>query len=274
MTDAAIFPSTYQEAADALAADPALVPIAGGTDIMVEVNAGQRRVDRWLSLDQIHDSRSVRELDTGYRLGAGTTFNQIITEHAYLSSALTQAARTVGSAQIRAVATLGGNVATASPAGDSLPVLACLDTTLRLVSANGERTVALDDFLVGPKTTLLQPDELVAAIDIGSTRGNQWFAKLGRRNAMVIAVCSLAGRLDEENGIARIALGSAGPTILRARQAENLLLEGAPAEEVANEVVAAARAIGDHRASKEYREHALRIIAGRMSSWLRENNAP
>jgi CO/xanthine dehydrogenase FAD-binding subunit len=266
----ALFPSTYPDAAAALEANPSAAVIAGGTDVMVAVNEGSRRVDHWISLRRVVRADHYDADGDAVLLGAGTTFEQLLGERGNALPALAQAARTVGGPQIRAAATVGGNLATASPAGDSLPVLACYDAELQLVGATHERWLPLADFLVGPGKTDLRPGEVVAAVRLPSTAGTQHFAKVGTRNAMVISVCSLAGRLDRDAGIARLAFGSASATVRRAVEAEALLLDGAPPGDVGDALAAACSPIDDHRASAAYRRRALAVLGSRMTGWLRE----
>jgi CO/xanthine dehydrogenase FAD-binding subunit len=265
-------PTSYLEAALALDSDPHGCPVAGGTDVMVGVNEGTRQVRRWVALHRIAGARDV-EHDAGrMRLGAGTTFEQILRHHAHDLPALAQAARTVGGPQIRAAGTIGGNVATASPAGDSLPVLLCHDTSIEVVGPTATRHQPLAEFLVAPKTNDLVANEVIAAVVLESTGGAQFFAKVGTRNAMVISVCSLAGRLDRSRGIARLAIGSAAPTARRDHAAEALLLDGAPPADVGAALAANASPIDDHRATAAYRRHALGVLGERMTRWLREHD--
>lgn len=268
----ALFPSTYSEAAAALEAHPSAVVVAGGTDVMVAVNDGSRQVDRWISLRRVQHADHFEVDGDSVLVGAGTTFEQILGPRGAALPALAEAARTVGGPQIRAAATLGGNLATASPAGDSLPALACYDTEIQIVGATHDRWVPLTDFLIGPGQTLLGPGEVIAALRLSSTSGAQHFAKLGTRNAMVISVCSLAGRLDADAGIARLAIGSASATVRRAVDAETLLLDGAPPDDVGAAVAEASSPIDDHRASAAYRRHALAVLGSRITRWLRNSD--
>lgn len=269
---AAAFPESYREAATLLSDTPNATLVAGGTDLMVEVNDGRRHVERWIGLGRIRGAETVDVDGETVHLGAGVTFDQLVSSSLPALRALSQAARTVGSPQIRSAATLGGNVATASPAGDSLPVLACSDAVVELVGPNGGRTMDLDRFLVGPKRTAMGADEVIAGICLQSTTGAQHFAKVGTRTAMVISVCSLAGRLDRESGIARLAIGSASPTVMRLRDAETLLLEGAPPVAVGAAVAAGAYPIDDVRSSARYRRHALAVLGARLTTWLRDDD--
>jgi CO/xanthine dehydrogenase FAD-binding subunit len=195
------------------------------------------------------------------------------------------AARTVGSPQIRNRGTLGGNLATASPAGDAIPPLAAAGATVEIASSAGARTVPVTDFCTGPGRSVLAPGELIAAVRAPVARGPQQFAKVGPRNAMVIAVCSLAVQLDPEARTVGAAIGSAAPTVVRAPEAE-AFIEGAldeagawdrrgpiaePALARFGELVgAAARPIDDVRGSAAYRRHALAVLGRRALRWCWE----
>ena len=180
----------------------------------------------------------------------------------------------MGSPQIRNAATLGGNLATASPAGDTLPVLAALDAEVELRSVDGTRRLALDEFVVGVKANALVPGELIVAIRVPVLDGPQEFLKVGTRNAMVIAVTSLALVVDQPGRTVRVALGSVAPVPVRAVEAEVLAAERldfdgltAPdadlVDRFADLVADAARPIDDHRSSAAYRRHAVGVLARR-----------
>ena len=249
--------------------------LAGGTDLMVEVNFGRRRPMRVLAIDRLAEIQDIRP-GARTRVGAGATYTRILGETA-VSVALREAARTVGSPQIRNAGTLGGNLATSSPAGDTLPVLAALDATVVLRSVDGERRVPFGEFMTGPKRNVRRPDELVVAAEWDDAGPSQTFVKVGTRNAMVIAVASLALVIDRSRRRVGIALGSCGPTILRAADAERFatgVLEeagwdrpAAPSRTAATElgrlVASAARPIDDVRGTAAYRRHVLAVIAGR-----------
>ena len=188
--------------------------------------------------------------------------------------ALAQAARTVGSPQIRHAATIGGNLGTCSPAGDGLPVLSALDAQVHLASVAGERTLSFDEFMIGPKRTARQPGELITGVTVPVFGGWQGYSKVGVRNAMVIAVASASLVVDTAGRSVRLALGSVGPVILRCPEAEALANTEADfaARRVSETVVAqfaelardAARPIDDHRSTAEYRRHAIGVLAGRL----------
>ena len=263
-----------QSALGLLAAQPGAQLINGGTDLMVEINFGRKRPAAIIAIDRVAELRGVT-LNGTVRLGAGVTFTTIL-ERDCGSVALREAARTVGSPQIRNAATIGGNVATSSPAGDSLPVLAALDAVVHLRSIHGARAVPFSDFMTGPKQNVRAPDELVTAIEWHDAGPAQVFMKVGTRNAMVIAVAGLALVADRARKRIGIGLGSCGPTILRAPEAERFaagLCEEAgwrpfmPSDAACSEfgamVAAAARPIDDVRGTAAYRRHVLTVLGGR-----------
>ncbi|HET7700264.1 MAG TPA: FAD binding domain-containing protein [Candidatus Limnocylindria bacterium] len=249
--------------------------LAGGTDLMVAVNFGRLRPERVLAIDRLAELKDIRP-GPRTRVGAGATYTRILAEPS-VSIALREAARTVGSPQIRNAGTLGGNLATSSPAGDTLPVLAALEATVVLRSQGGERRVPFAEFMTGPKRNVRRADELVVAAEWDDAGSAQTFVKVGTRNAMVIAVASLALVIDRARRRVGIALGSCGPTILRASDAERLaagLLEeggwerplqpsAAAAAELGRLVAEAARPIDDVRGTAAYRRHVLAVVARR-----------
>ena len=262
-------PRSLDEAIRIRADDPERRIVHGGTDVMVGVNAGTVDIERWLSLRRVSELSERSYDDAGcLLLGAGTTFAGLSSAEGQHLTALQMAARTVGSAQIRSAGTIGGNLVTASPAADAVPPLFCYDADVELQSTRGVRTVALTDFFTGPKATVLANDELLTRIRLNSTGGVEWFSKIGTRNAMVISVCSLAARLDPENGVARVAIGSVAPTVRRAVDAEAMLLDPTAADEFAEAVVASAAPIDDVRSTAHYRRRALGVLARRVHGRL------
>jgi len=248
--------------------------INGGTDLMVEINFGRKRPDAVIAIDRVAELRTI-SVNGSVMLGAGVTFTAML-ERDCGSVALREAARTVGSPQIRNAATIGGNVATSSPAGDALPVLAALDATVHLRSKRGTRAVRFVEFMTGPKKNVRRPDELVTALEWDDAGPAQVFMKVGTRNAMVIAVAGLALVVDRVRTRVGIGLGSCGPVILRAPEAEafaaGLLDEGGwrpftPSEaactEFGSKVAAAARPIDDVRGTAAYRRHVLAVMGAR-----------
>jgi CO/xanthine dehydrogenase FAD-binding subunit len=271
----ALVPDRLDDALAALAGDPPPTVLAGGTDLMVEFNYGHRRPGPVLSLRRLADLRGRRLDSDAVVLGAATTYTDLLEpEPAGLLRALAQAARTVGSPQIRNTGTVGGNLATGSPAGDTLPVLVAHGAAVEVASATGRRTLAVDDFLTGPKRTALAPDELIVAVRVPRRAGPAEFLKVGVRNAMVIAVASCALVVDTRGRSVRCALGSVGPVPVRDREAEAWVAErvdwdggGAVDPGVAAEfgarMAAASRPISDHRATAGYRRHAVGVLARR-----------
>lgn len=251
-------PHTLDEALRLRAERPEALPIQGGTDVMVELNFGRRRPQAILNLNEVAELRGWAWEEDVLRLGAGVTYAQAMEEPlAGLLPALAQAARTVGSPQIRNRGTIGGNLGTASPAGDALPPLLVEEAAVELFSVRGARRMPLTEFLVGPKRNALAADELIAAVLVRPSGAPQTFMKVGTRNAMVIAVCSLALVADRERGELRAAFGSAGPVPGLVR----VPLEEASA--LPARVVAAASPIDDVRGTAAYRRHALSVLARR-----------
>jgi CO/xanthine dehydrogenase FAD-binding subunit len=278
-----IRPDTWQEALAAKAAHPDAVPLAGGTDLMVELNFGRSRPPRVLDLTRVAELRDWEAEDGQVRIGAGVTYARMIGELGPHVPGLAIAARTVGSPQIRNRGTLGGNLGSASPAGDCHPWLVAADAQIEVASTRGARRTPAREFFIGPKRSTLADDELIAAVHVSSTGGAQQFAKVGTRNAMVIAVCSFALVVDREQRRVGTGIGSAGPTPLRASEAESFLtgwldesgawgsptlLEAAARARFGDLVAAAARPIDDVRGTAAYRRHALGVIASRMLGWV------
>jgi len=259
----------------ALLADrPAADLINGGTDLMVEINFGRRRPEAMIAIDRIEELRGL-SINGSVRMGAGVTFTTML-ERDCGSVAMREAARTVGSPQIRNAATIGGNVATSSPAGDALPVLAALDAKVHLRSTRGSRVVSFGGFMSGPKRNVRARDELVTGVEWDDAGPAQIFMKVGTRNAMVIAVAGLALVADRARERIGIGLGSCGPTILRAPDAESFAAGlfdeagwrpftagDAACAEFGSKVAAAALPIDDVRGTAAYRRHVLAVMGAR-----------
>jgi CO/xanthine dehydrogenase FAD-binding subunit len=251
-------PRSLAEALRLKAEHPNSVPIQGGTDVMVELNFDRARPPALLNLNEVAELRGWSRENGSIRLGAALTYMEAMeTPLAGTLPALAEASRTVGGPQIRNRGTVGGNLGTASPAGDALPPLLIADAVVELASAGGERTVPLTDFLTGPKRNTLADDELIAGVRVSADGAPQTFMKVGPRNAMVISVVSLALTVDRERDEVRAAFGSAGPVpgLVRAPLAE---LDGFPGA-----VAAAASPINDVRGSAAYRRHALKVLTAR-----------
>ena len=208
-------PRSLAEAIAAKAEHPAAVPIAGGTDVMVEINFDARRPEALLDLNRVSELTSWQRSNGQVRLGAGVTYTRLIDELGDLLPGLAMAARTVGSPQIRNRGTVGGNLGAASPAGDCHPVLLAAGATVEATSARGPRLIPAAEFFTGPKRNALAADELITAVLIPVAAGPQQFAKIGTRNAMVIAVCAFAlelrspGAADTATTVRHVASASA-----------------------------------------------------------------
>jgi CO/xanthine dehydrogenase FAD-binding subunit len=274
--------STWAEALQMKSSHPEAMPIAGGTDVMVEINLDRHRPTAIIDLTRIPEL-STWEMDDGLlRIGAGVTYARIIDELGTRLPGLAMASRTVGSPQIRNRGTVGGNLGSASPAGDAHPPLLASDALVELASVGGSRRLPAREFFVGPKRSAIRKDELIAAFLVEPAKGPQQFSKVGTRNAMVIAVCSFALAIDPERRRIGTGIGSAAPTPVTAPDAERFM------EGVLNEhemwdkpaavapsalarfgelVAAAARPIDDVRGTAAYRRHALSVMARRSFAW-------
>lgn len=273
-----LIPRNVDELVEVFQANPQAKLLAGGTDYMVEVNLHGRKPDTMISLRKVKELTewSVRTSQSRITIGAGVPYADMeVGEIASLVPALAQAARTVGSPQIRAAGTLGGNLGTCSPAGDSLPVLAALNATIHVIGPDGNRDIDFVDFMVGVKKNSLQPSEFVHSVSMPIVDGWQGYAKVGTRNAMVISTASACLVRDSDEGFVSIALGSVGPTIIRAHNAEAWLmkttslragaqLEPSVAQEFGRRVALESRPIDDHRSTADYRRHAIGVLAQRL----------
>jgi CO/xanthine dehydrogenase FAD-binding subunit len=268
-------PETLAEALELKASRPDAVPIAGGTDVMVELNYDHRRPAALLDLTRIPE---LQQWSGGLRVGAGVPYVRIIDELGAELPGLAMAARTVGSPQIRNRGTVGGNLGAASPAGDTHPVLLASGAVIEVASARGTRMIPATEFYLGVKRNALEPDELIVAVHLAPAKGPQQFSKVGTRNAMVIAVCSFAISLFPAENRVGAAVGSAAPTPRRAREAEQFLasaldfknptpLLDSVKREFGELVSQAASPIDDVRGSAAYRKHALAVMARRTLGW-------
>jgi CO/xanthine dehydrogenase FAD-binding subunit len=249
-------PRTLEEALRLKAERPDAVPIQGGTDLMVDLNFDRARPLALLNLNEVAELRGWSRQNRTVWLGSGLTYSEAMDPPlAEALPALAEAARTVGGPQIRNRGTIGGNLGTASPAGDALPPLLVCGAEVKIASVRGERIVPLPEFVVGPKRNVLAEDELILGVSVDATESRQTFMKVGPRNAMVIAVVSLAVRVDGEN--LRAAFGSAGPvpTLVRAGLVD--------ADSFPQRVAEAASPIDDVRGTALYRRHALHILTRR-----------
>jgi len=265
-------PSSLSEATRLLTSYPDAHLLTGGTDMMVEVNFNHRHPDTVIALRNIPEFQRWN-IDTASGLvHIGSSVPYATMEHGELARALpalAEAARTVGSPQIRAAGSIGGNLGTCSPAGDSLPVLSALDAVVHLQSESSNRSVSFAEFMVGPKRNSRLANEIITGVSIPITNGWQGYAKVGVRNAMVISVASVCLAIHDNK--VRVALGSVGPTIIRCTESENWInsigltnIDHSLAKEFADHVRAESRPIDDHRSTAEYRRHAVGVLAARL----------
>jgi CO/xanthine dehydrogenase FAD-binding subunit len=274
--------TSWPDALSARAEHPGAVPIAGGTDVMVELNFDRSRPDALLDLTRVPELREWSRADDGaVRLGAAVSFARVMSELAALAPGLAMASRTVGSPQIRVRGTVGGNLGSASPAGDAHPVLLAVGATVEVESAaRGTRSIPVADFFTGVKKSALAADELISAVLLPPASGPQQFAKVGTRNAMVIAVTSFGLALHPEQGRVGAAIGSAAPTPRHAPEAEEFAagalsdlwssrraLPDGVADRFGELVAAAADPIDDVRGTAAYRRHALSVLGRRTLRW-------
>ena len=251
-------PHTLDETLRAKADLPEARFVQGGTDVLVELNFDRSRPPALINLNEVEELRGWSREPGALVLNAGLTYAEAM-QGALRDElpALAEASRTVGSPQIRNRGTIGGNLGTASPAGDALPPLLIESAEVLIASVRGERRVTLGEFLVGVKRNALEPDELVVSVRVEPTRAPQTFMKVGPRNAMVISVCSLALHVDRGRGEVRAAFGSSAPTV-------RLVVAGLDELGSFPELVAdAASPIDDVRGTAAYRRHALRVLTGR-----------
>jgi CO/xanthine dehydrogenase FAD-binding subunit len=286
-----LVPHTLEEALAIKAQRPEAIPLAGGTDLMVDLNFGRLRPTAIVDLSRVGELALLRQENGEVFLGAGVTYATIVRKMTTFKP-LVQASRSVGSPQIRNRGTVGGNLGTGSPAGDALPVLAAYDANVVLRSQErGERSLPWHTFLTGPKKTAIAPDELIIGARWRRLRGAGSFSKIGTRNAMVIAVAGLCLVVDEEQRQVKVALGSVGPTVIRATQAEEHVAaalttagswddRSAPLteewlDEFAELVAGAAQPLDDVRGTAAYRRHGCRVLARRAIGWaLSERRLP
>ena len=276
---------SWAEALELKAAYPEAVPIAGGTDLMVELNFDRIRPRAILDLTRIEELNRWGSENGRLRIGAGVTYARLIAELGDRLPGLAIASRTVGSPQIRNRGTVGGNLGTSSPAGDGLPPLFASDAEVELASRTGTRRMPVGEFIIGPKRNCLAEDELIAAFHIAPADGPQQFAKIGTRNAMVIAVCSLALSVWPERQRMAACIGSAGPTPIRCSEAERFIagvldeqdlwsrrapIPDAALDQFGGLVAGAARPIDDVRGTARYRHHALGVLGRRTLNWVWE----
>lgn len=275
-------PESWREALEIQAEHPDARPISGGTDVMVDLNFDRSRPDAMVDLTRVPELRGWREEGGWLNIGANVTYSRIIAELGDRLSGLAMASRTVGSPQIRNRGTVGGNLATASPAGDGLPPLYASNAEVEVASVDGSRRMPVAEFVTGPKRNGLRPGELISSFRIPKAAGPQQYAKVGTRNAMVIAVCSFGLDLRPEKKIIGACVGSAAPTPVRATEAEDFIrgvleerglwesrsaIGGSALRRFGELAAGACRPIGDVRGTSAYRTHAVAVLARRTLGW-------
>ncbi len=239
--------------------DERRTPLAGTTDIYVELNFGTQKARRFVDIWGISELRNIRLSGDTLVLGALATFTSLIRSEVVRARLpmLVEAARLIGGIQIQNRGTLGGNIANGSPAGDSLPVLAAVDAVVVIRSADAERRVPLTEFYTGYRATVLRPEELIVAVEVPPVDGTQFFRKVGTRAALAISKIVMAG----VNGPApRIAFGSVAPTVVRARQTEQAIAAGTHIEDVVRILGRELTPIDDMRSTAAYRHQ----VAGNL----------
>lgn len=278
-------PASWEEALAAKAEHPTAVPIAGGTDVMVEINFDHRRPDHLLDLNRVELLSTWETGERDVRLGACVPYTRIMEHLRRELPGLALASHTVASPQIRNRGGVGGNLGTASPAGDAHPALLAAGAEVEVESVRGTRRIPIDDFYTGVKRNALEPDELIKTIHIRKADGPQQFSKVGTRNAMVIAVCAFGIALHPQTRTVRTGIGSAAPTPVRATAAEEFLnaaldeggfwdngkiITPSIARRFADLAAAACNPIDDVRGTAAYRRHAVGVMARRTLGWTWE----
>jgi len=270
-------PTSLNDALVALRQTPNARLLQGGTDTMVEINFNHFKPEHIVALRKVEELRqySLAADSKSVHIGSGVPY-KVLEAEPFLSivPALAQASRTVGSPQIRAAGSLGGNLGTCSPAGDGLPVLSALDAVIHLRSIDEQRDILIHDFMVGVKRNARKDDEIITGVTMPILRGFQGYSKVGVRNAMVISVASACLAIDQVGSTVRLALGAVGPTIIRCRETEQWLstevdiasskFSNAIAVEFGRRAALEARPIDDHRSTAEYRRHAISVLAQRL----------
>ncbi|WP_405793408.1 FAD binding domain-containing protein [Streptomyces sp. NBC_01506] len=278
-------PASWEEALAAKAEHPTAVPIAGGTDVMVEINFDHRRPEYLMDLGRIGELEEWAVGEEHVRLGASVPYTRIMEHLRTELPGLALASHTVGSPQIRNRGSVGGNLGAASPAGDAHPALLSAGAEVEVESVRGVRRIPVEEFYTGVKRNALAPDELIRSVLIKKASGPQQFSKVGTRNAMVIAVCAFGIALHPDTRTVKTGIGSAAPTPLRARVAEDFLnaaleeggfwengkiITPSVAKQFADLAAGACNPIDDVRGTAKYRRHAVGIMARRTLNWTWE----
>lgn len=238
-----------------LAGDPALVPIAGCTDVYVSFQFGTMKPQRFIDLWHLDELRGITVKGDTLRIGALTTYTELIESKVVNTRLpmLAAASREVGGVQIQNRGTVGGNIANASPAGDTLPVLAAAGARIVLRSDRGQRTVPFESFYTGYRASVRQPDELITAIEFPAIHGTQWWRKVGTRRAQAISKIMIAGVRGAKGAGVRIAFGSVGPTVILAGRTASILQAGGSLADAQAALLTEITPIDDIRSTRNYR---------------------
>lgn len=252
-------PRSVREALAMLRDDGPLVPLAGATDLYVSLNFGTLSATRFLDLWPLEPLRRIETHGDVLSLGALVTYTSLTRSRLVKQRLpmLVESARQIGGVQIQNRGTIGGNIANGSPAGDTLPVFAAVDAVIVARSASAERRIPFAEFYTGYRTSVLRPDELIVAVEIRAVEGRQWFRKVGTRAAQAISKVVMAGVRSDSP---RIALGSVGPVVLRARAAERALATGVGIDDAVSALSSEISPIDDLRSTADYR----RTVAGNL----------
>ena len=253
-----------------LAGNPALVPIAGCTDVYVSMQFGTMKQQRFIDLWHLDELRGITVKGDTLRIGALTTFTELIESKVVTKRVpmLVAASREVGGAQIQNRGTLGGNIANASPAGDTLPVLAAADARVVLRSDRGQRIVPFESFYTGYRASVRQPNELITAIEFPAIRGQQWWRKVGTRRAQAISKIMIAAVRGPD---VRIAFGSVGPTVILARETASILQRGGSIADAQAALLTDITPIDDIRSTRDYR---ARVAANLLAQFWAATASP
>ncbi len=252
-------------------------PVAGGTNILIDIRSQKENPPRLVALGDIDELRGIKVEKGRVVVGSRTTISDLLKSSQLLktSPSVIDAAGQFAGQMVRNTGTMGGNIACASPAADLVPPLMSLDAEVRLASASGSRTVALRDYYQGYKQDVRGADELVTQVSWNALpqKSVNRFYKLARRRGDAITVTGVAVTLSVSNGKcskARIALGAVAPTAIRAEKAENMLegqvLSETLIEAVATQAAAECSPIDDVRASADYRRHSVQMLTRRLIS--------
>ncbi len=258
-------PRDLDDALRLLRHEAPLTPLAGCTDLYVAFNFGTLKEGRFLNIWGLDELREISVRDGVLRIGALATYTQMIQDRRVQDRApmLVAASREVGGVQIQNRGTLGGNIANASPAGDTLPVLSALDADVVLRGLDGTRRVAFNEFYTGYRTTRRQSDELIVAVDIPPVTGRQWFRKVGTRAAQAISKVVLAAVRAETP---RISLGSVAPTVVRLPKTESHLASGGTIRDAQTILMDEIQPIDDVRSTAAYRKRVAANLLARFWS--------